>query len=326
MALFVSFALVSYIGLNVPVVPALAEVQPLAQTPYALLRALSLLLMGIFFLIFPDGHFVPRWTRWLAAAWIIYTVSFLFIPEIAPPTGLASLGSPLRTASLALSGCYLFGCVAAQVYRYRTTSSASERRQTKWAVFGFALFVLFGFLGALVVILPLVLSPGSPNPLSVLVGVTLLLVSLTMPPLFIGIAILHSRLWDIDILIRRTVTYTILTALLVAVFVTSIIFLQQVFAALTGTAQNELVTVLSTLAIAALFVPLRNRVQGWIDRRFYRKKYDAQQVLQEFSETGRDETDLERLTGRLIAVVNETMQPRSVSIWLKRTMERRVNE
>jgi hypothetical protein len=96
-----------------------------------------------------------------------------------------------------------------------------------------------------------------------------------------------------------------------------VILLQQIFANLTGLQGNEIVTVISTLVIAALFIPLRNRIQGVIDKRFYRRKYDAQKVLSEFAETVRDETDLEKLTARLIEVVDETMQPKSVSVWLK---------
>jgi hypothetical protein len=145
----------------------------------------------------------------------------------------------------------------------------------------------------------------------------LFLASTLAIPIVIGIAILRYRLFDIDILIRRTVTYALVTASLLVVFFGSVIVLQQIFSSITGSGQNEIVTVLSTLAIAALFVPLRNRIQNEIDKRFNRKKYDAQQVMQKFAETVRDETDLEKLTGELVNVVNETMQPKSVSVWLK---------
>src|SRR4030095_2398563 len=130
-------------------------------------------------------------------------------------------------------------------------------------------------------------------------------------PIVLVIAVWRDRLFDIDILIRRTLTYSILIVLLAMVYFASVIVLQQMFATVSNQ-RSELVTVLSTLAIAALFVPLRNRIQDGIDKRFYRKKYDAQQVLQAFGETVRDETDLEKLTGKLIEVVNETMQPKSV--------------
>ncbi len=136
-------------------------------------------------------------------------------------------------------------------------------------------------------------------------------------PTAIGVAVLRYRLYDIEVIIRRTLIYAVVTGMLVALYFGLVILFQRVFAGVVGDG-TEIVTVVSTLVIAALFVPLRNRVQGLIDQRFYRKKYDAQKILQKFSETVRDETDLEKLTGELVNVVHETMQPKSVSVWLKR--------
>ena len=141
---------------------------------------------------------------------------------------------------------------------------------------------------------------------------------MTALPLSIGIAILRYRLWDIDVIIRRTLTYALVTALLAVVFFGSVVVLQLVFFNFIGRNQNELITVISTLGIAALFVPLRNRVQGEIDKRFNRRKYDSQQVLNDFANTVRDETNLENVTARLMQVVDETMQPQTVSVWLKK--------
>jgi hypothetical protein len=136
-------------------------------------------------------------------------------------------------------------------------------------------------------------------------------------PLAIGFSILRYRLWDIDLLIRRTLQYSLLTGLLVLAYFSTIVFLQAVFRAITGREQSEIVTVLSTLAIAALFSPLRRRTQALIDRRFYRRRYDAAQTLATFAATARDEVELDRLRDELLNVVGSTMQPAHLSLWLK---------
>lgn len=129
------------------------------------------------------------------------------------------------------------------------------------------------------------------------------------------IAIMRYGLWGIDVIIRRTVQYALLTGLLALVFFGSVVLLQAIFGSVTGE-RFPVVIVLSTLVIAALFTPLRRRVQDVIDRRFFRKKFDAQQVLAEFVVTARDETDLDKLTAELQRVVEETMQPEAESLWL----------
>jgi hypothetical protein len=134
----------------------------------------------------------------------------------------------------------------------------------------------------------------------------------------VGIAILRYRLYDIDILINRTLVYGTLTAALIALYVSGVATTQTIFRALTGQEQQpQLAIVVSTLVIAALFNPLRRRIQAFIDRRFYRRKYDAAKTLEAFSAKLRDETDLEALNSELVGVVRETMQPAHVSLWLR---------
>ena len=179
----------------------------------------------------------------------------------------------------------------------------------KWLLFAVSLFAA--------AYIPSVLTSGEMQGLGgALLNILFLAAALAIP-IAIGIAILRYRLFDIDIIIRRTVTYAVVVALLLLVYFGSVILLQQLFANLTGE-RSEIITIVSTLAIAVLFIPLRNRVQNVIDKRFNRNKYNAQQVLQKFAVTVRDETDLDRLSAEMLNVVNETMQPKNVSLWLKK--------
>jgi hypothetical protein len=199
----------------------------------------------------------------------------------------------------------------------------TERQQAKWVVAG-----LVGAAAGIIATLAslnVALGPGTamtvadPNRAlraDVIQDIGYFSSSLLIP-LSIGMAILRSRLWDIDVIIRRTLIYSLVTAVLALAYLGSVVALQGVFTALTGESRGALVTVLSTLAIAALFGRVRARVQAAVDRRFYRQKYDAARTLAGFAASARDETDLERLSQRLVGVVDETMQPASVGLWLK---------
>jgi hypothetical protein len=210
---------------------------------------------------------------------------------------------------------FLVIIVWSQIYRYRRVSTPEQRRQTKWVVFGTT--VAIG--GLFVVVLPFSLFltwPGGDQPLVLLVINTGLALSMLLIPLSIGVAVLRSRLFDIDVVINRTLVYGPLTAMLVLLYVVCVVSLQYAFRTLTGQ-ESQIAIVASTLAIAALFNPLRRRVQAFVDRRFYRKKYDAAKTLETFSAKLRDETDLEALNAELVGVVRETMQPAHVSLWLR---------
>ncbi len=265
-------------------------------------------LVLLYFFLFPNGKPVPRRALWLIAPFLVLHFAFqataffaLSFPGILADSALEFIVAPFQLGVIAIF-LLILGC---QVYRYLRVSTREEKQQTKWFLFGFIFFIALSTISE---------ALGSLNPFADEVS----LLIFVFLPLSIGIAILRYRLWDIDILIRRTVTYAFVVTLLGIVFFGSVILLQQIFAQFTNTGGNEIITVVSTLVIAALFVPLRNRIQDVIDKRFNRKKYDAEKVLQKFGETVRDETDIDKLTAELVNVVNETMQPKSISLWLKR--------
>jgi hypothetical protein len=198
----------------------------------------------------------------------------------------------------------------AQVYRYKRVSTLAQRQQSKWVFFGtVAALAGYGAFQALDLLL-------QSAPLASLLGNTALFVLSLLIPISIAVAVLRHRRYDIDILINRTLVYGSLTAMLVSLYFGGIVVLQRVFVALTGQ-QSTLAVVASTLLIAALFTPLRRRIQGFIDRRFYRRKYDARKTLEAFSTKLKNETDLVALNNDLVSVVRETMQPAHVSLWLR---------
>jgi hypothetical protein len=261
----------------------------------------------LFFVLFPGGRFVPRWTRWLAIAFIAFLISRDLLPD-------------LYARSPALDGVsewvflgFVLSLVWSQIYRYRRVSSEAQRRQTRWVVFGTTLAVV----GTLPFQLPLDFSlVDGDTPFVLLLLEMGFALSMLLVPLSISVAVLRSRLFDVDVLINRTLVYGSLTATLVALYFGGIVVLQRVFVVLTGQ-RSTLAVVASTLLIAALFTPFRHRVQSFIDRRFYRSKYDARKTLERFSATLRDEADLDALSDDLVGVVRETMQPAHVSLWLR---------
>ena len=210
----------------------------------------------------------------------------------------------------ALVSVGVFGAIVLlQVYRYRLVSNFVQRQQTKWVVLGIVAAAV-GYCTFLVLNL---LRGGI---LASLLGYTAALLLLFLLMISIVVAVLRYRLYDIDFLINRTLVYGSLTVMLVALYFGGIVVLQMLFVALTGQ-QSTLAIVASTLLIAALFNPLRHRIQSFIDRRFYRRKYDAAKTLEAFSAKLRSETDLDALSDDLVGVVSETMEPAQVSLWLR---------
>jgi hypothetical protein len=311
MALLVAFFLVSFgtATFATESVDALVSVHPAWWLPAHGLQVLGEIFAVLFFLTFPDGRFVPRWTPLLGVAFLAFQIPGDLFPDIYS-------GSPsLEIAQSLAFMCFVLGMIGSQVYRYRSVSTPSQRRQTKWVVSGTTLALSL----LLAVVAPLFLfAPGvaQTSPFVLLVIGNVLPLIMVLIPLSVGVAILRSGLFDIDVVINRALVYGPLTATLVLVYLGGVVSLQYAFRALTGQ-ESQLAMVVSTLVIAALFNPLRRRIQGFIDRRFYRRKYDARKTLEAFSTKLRDETDLEALNAELVGVVRETMQPAHVSLWLR---------
>jgi hypothetical protein len=280
-------------------------------------------------LLFPDGRLPSR--RWRPLAWLSGAVILLLSFGIMlAPGQLGNLGGVrkpfgIEGAEWLTVGAYVLLpllplCMLASalslVLRYRR-SGGEERHQIKWIAFSASVVVV---LYAIALIASFVFPEESWTTAGSVWWLNLLtyavLSSFTLVPIAVGIAVLKYRLYEIDLIINRALVYVSLTATLVAFYLGGVVLLQNIFVLLTGQ-QSTLAVVASTLLIAALFNPLRRRIQAFIDRRFYRRKYDARKTLEGFSAKLRDETDLKTLNDELVNVVRETMQPAHVSIWLR---------
>jgi hypothetical protein len=257
--------------------------------------------------VFPDGRFVPRWTRWLAMLMLGYWVIVALLP---------SWGLDRSVLSLVLFFGFVVGAMLIQLYRYRYVSTPRQRQQTKWALFGVSVAVV-GNIGPRLLYYFVLLPLSGGSPLAFALEVSLIMCSMLAIPFTLGSAILRYRLWDVDIIINRTLVYGTLTFILALVYAGLVIALQALVRVFTGQAsENPLVIVGSTLVIATLSQPLRRRIQSVIDHRFYRRKYDATRTLAAFSATLHNEVDLSQLSEQLLAVIEETLQPTHVSLWL----------
>jgi hypothetical protein len=204
----------------------------------------------------------------------------------------------------------LTAVIVSMVHTLLTMRDPAGQAQIRWLAWGALVTCIGAIVGGLLI------SAGGLAERSLLAFLAFRLPMLAFPAA-IAIAILRYRLFEIDIIINRTLVYGALTAVLALVYAACVVLLQELFRALTGEGQDELVTVGSTLAIAVLFNPLRRRIQVAIDRRFYRRQYDVARTLQSFSATLRDEVDLNQLAAGLLSVVDETMRPAHVSLWLR---------
>jgi len=298
-----------------------------ALAAWSAILAQSSFSVSILFLVllFPDGMLPSR--RWRPLAWAIGTfiaISLVIValspgplpdfPSASNPFGVEAAmppGSVLAAGGLVLPACVVAVILSLILRFYR--SRGEERLQLKW----FTYAVTVGLLT------PLLLGELAPAAFEVLGRLAWTLAFLSLP-VSAAVAILKYRLYDIDRIINRTIVYAALTAVLILVYVGSVFSLQYLFRALTGET-SQIVIVASTLAIAALFNPFRRRIQAFVDRRFYRKKYDAARTLEAFSARLQDETDLAALADDLTEVARTTMRPSHVSLWLRES-ERRPRE
>lgn len=327
MALTLAFALVSNgawptLSLMYPV----GEVEPVLAALVGLVTYIGLVSGLSLLYVFPDGRFVPRWTLAMVVSWAALMAFAIFLPEI--PLSLTAW--PILVQLLVLLVWSSVGLFA-QLHRYLEVSTPLQRQQTKWAIAGLVLAVIGPFAYFLTfVILPELSDPAVPNILYQRVGASLFalslvarLISITVVilaqlifPISFVVAILRYRLWDIDVIINRTLVYGALTGTLIIIYLFGVALLQSIFRSLTGQG-DQLAIVATTLAIAALFNPLRRRIQGVIDRRFYRRRYDAARALAAFSGMVQDEVELEGVSQALLRLVIETVQPSQSSLWLR---------
>jgi hypothetical protein len=270
-------------------------------------------------LLFPTGRLPSR--RWRPVAWLaaaLLTVGMLALaftpgpineegPSVPNPAGMEGVGTLVLVENIAISLllAIMVASVSSVVLRFRR-SRGEERQQIKWFAFAIVLLVSSIVLGILANFVPGFVAVT--NALQVF--------GVSSVPIAVGVAILRYRLYDIDRIINRTLVYGALTAALVLMYVGGVVLLQSVFRALTGQ-ESQLAVVASTLVIAALFNPFRRRIQIFIDRLFYRRRYDAAKTLEAFSVRLRDRTDLDALSGDLVGVVRETLQPEHASLWLR---------
>jgi len=310
----VMFNITTFSNINAPYVLPLNY--PALSLPLSLMDFLGSVSLGVFFLPFPGGRLLPRWMGLILLLLIIQA----FFEHFLSPISTFGANWP-GWLKLLVTGVIYEAIIYSQIYRYRSVSTPLQRQQTKWIVLGLA--VAIGIIIGILAITFLIPSNVNFNSLGELfVTIILWPAALLLIPLSIGFSILRYRLYDIDLLINRTLVYGTLTILLALVYFGLIFALQSLFQGFFK--QNNGVTiVVSTLAIAALFQPLRHRIQAIIDHRFYRRKYDAAKTLEAFSATLRNEVDLNQLSEHLLNVVQETMQPAHVSLWLRKSDQKR---
>jgi hypothetical protein len=309
MALLVALVLVLYAP---PPIANASGMAPVGQGGLWQLLDIALYVVGttlfyLVFALFPSGRLVPGWMVVPLVGWVVLHLQGVVYVAPALPDWLTGL------IYLALYVCI----IGAQVYRYRRRSSMAQRQQTKWVVCGIVLVLLANIAyWQPYAFLPTLRQPDSLYPVFGFLAYQLVTLAV---PLSFGVAILRYRLYDVDLFINRALVYSALSAVLALVYFAGVTGGQVVAGRLAHTGdqgQSPAVVVITTLVIAALFQPLRRRIQTAIDRRFYRSKYDAARTVAAFGRTLRSEVDLGQLSDHLVVAVRETMRPSHVSLWL----------
>ena len=277
--------------------------------PAKLIHWMAVMFSPMFLFIFPDGKFRPSWVKFLFALQIPILFVFPDLPEVLLQMPIATqyIDAWRWQSIVFISGFYLAAGILAQVIRYRRYSDSAQRQQTKLVILSYC-----GFMASIVASYTLLLA-GFPDEWFAW-GLVVALPMIILSPIAIGVAILRYRLYDLGIVLNRTIVYGALTVFLGACYFGLIAILQTVLTPFLG--ENDLAVAASTLAVAALFQPARRRIQKGIDHLFYRDRYDAQKVVDRFSRRLHDEIDLESLEEELLGVVIETVHPTKVAVWL----------
>jgi hypothetical protein len=337
MTLLISFGLLTIGTAAYPTLNIFSEAHPQWRIPVIIIQAVGLGSMLLVFYLFPDGRFVPKWTRPLAVIWVIWVLFWVSSPttltlsgENLPtslkmmwtmvfrinPERIANWYNQVRLYSLgAILTIWISSGIFAQVFRYRHISTPAEKQQSKWVVFGLSAAAI----GYLVVVLifgpPSEIHPGTMGIIFALASNTLISICLILVPLTIGSSILRFRLWDVDFLINQTLVYSALTLFVSLFYVADVFILQAIFRAVTGRT-SDVAIVVTTLLIALLFQPLRHRMQNFVDKMFFREKVDFRQAFTDFSIEIRTIIELPELLNVLIGRVTNLLHVQHGAVYL----------
>jgi hypothetical protein len=316
LALLTAGALAAFALHITPTLFTWMELSPVNTLAGSIFKCVGLGLAFLFLFLFPNGFYAPAWMRLFFWGWIIWAAIWLLNPQ--SPLAFRDPYTISIPGFILLMAWWTLG-IYSQIYRYYRVSGPLQRQQTKTITFG-ATVVFMGYI-FYVPLREAMLLTSKPLAASILfqmVAPYIYLFMVASIPILIARSILRFRLWDIDLVIRRTLVYSLLTLLLGLVYFTAVTLLQSLVSSVSHQ-ESAISIVLSTLAIAALFTPLRRRLQYAVDRRFFRQRYDAEKALEEFATAARNESNLPALTNSLVNVVKNTVQPSEISLWLKPT-------